>query len=125
MSHPLDSAADPPLLLLVEHDEGVRRSLELLLGARGFAVHAHQTAAAALADPMATAARCLVASYRLADSNGIELLRTLRGTGGQGRAVLLVGNRLPTLVAAALAAGFDAVLEKPMRPDELIAALSP
>src|SRR3546814_15865794 len=42
-----------PRLLLLEDDAGVRRSLQLLLRARGFDVRAYAAGAALLADPAA------------------------------------------------------------------------
>ena len=45
-------AAEKRCLLLVEDDEGVRRSLQLMLGGRGFQIAAYDAAEPLLADPL-------------------------------------------------------------------------
>lgn len=121
MSPPIDRK--PQLILLLEDDAGVRRALHLMLRAHGFDVHAHEAAGPLLADPAVAGADFLIADYRLVDSNGIEVLHALRASGWQGRAILITGIALPTLRAEALAAGYAAVLEKPLQPHDLLHAL--
>jgi len=108
---------------LLEDDPGVRRALHLMLRARGFDVHAHESAGLLLADPATATAEFLIADYRLMESNGIDVLQALRATGWQGRAILITGITSPALQAEALAAGFAVVLEKPLRPHDMIHAL--
>jgi CheY-like chemotaxis protein len=43
--------------------------------------------------------------------------------GWQGRAILITGAPSPALRAAALAAGYATVLEKPLQPHDLLLAL--
>ncbi len=111
------------LILLLEDDAGVRRALHLMLRAHGFDVHSHESAVLLLADPALPRAEFLIADYRLIDSNGIDVLRALRATGWQGRAILITGAPSPALRAEALAAGYAAVLEKPLQPHDLLHAL--
>lgn len=110
---------DRPLLLLVEDDAGVRRSLQLLFRARGFDVRAYAAGTALLADPLARTARCFVADYRLEEFDGIEVLSRLRATGWSGPAVLITAFPSADLRERALAQGFDEVLEKPFRENAL------
>jgi FixJ family two-component response regulator len=120
------SPPDPrPLVLLVEDDDGVRRSLQLLLTGRGFRVRSFATAGPALADAEAREASLLVADYRLPDGDGVALLAALRARGWDGRAVLTTAFPSRTLEEAARAAGYAAVLEKPLRHQELLGALAP
>ncbi|MDF7777756.1 response regulator [Sphingomonas sp. AOB5] len=118
-----DSPAARQRILLVEDDDGVRRSTHLMLQAQGFEVRSFASAAALTADPAIGEAAWLVADYRLSDSNGLEVLGALRASGWQGRALLFTAFSSATLRDAAEAAGFEAVLEKPVRPLELSAAL--
>lgn len=111
------------LILLLEDDAGVRRALHLMLRAHGFDVHSHESAVLLLADPAIPRAEFLIADYRLIDSNGIDVLRALRATGWQGRAILITGAPSPALRDEALAAGYAAVLEKPLQPHDLLHAL--
>ncbi|MES2443034.1 MAG: response regulator [Pseudomonadota bacterium] len=115
--------AEARCVLVVEDDDGVRRSLELMLGGRGFRVRAYGAAEPLLADPLADVVALLVSDYRLPGMDGLAMIRALRERGWRGRAVLVTASMAPGLHDRALAAGFDVVLEKPMRPHALIAAL--
>jgi FixJ family two-component response regulator len=110
---------DRPRLLLVEDDAGVRRSLQLLLRARGFDVRAYSAGAALLADPLADSAGCFVADYSMDDLDGLEVLSRLRSRGWTGPAVLITAFPTADLRERALASGFDEVLEKPFRENVL------
>lgn len=120
------SAPDPrPLVLLVEDDDGVRRSLQLLLTGRGYRVRSFPALAPAIADADARQAALLIADYRLPDGDGVALLSRLRARGWDGRAVLTTAFPSRALDAAARGAGFAAVIEKPLRHQELLGALAP
>lgn len=111
-------------VLLVEDDEGVRRSLQLLLEWNGFEVRAHGLAASVLNLETLAQFHLLVTDYFLEDGDGIALLQGLRQAGWQGRAILVTAEPAQALVERALAAGFHAVLRKPLARHELIAALT-
>jgi len=113
-----------PRLLLVENDAAVRRSLQLLLRARGFDVRAYATGAALLADPAARDACCFIADYRLDETDGIEVFCHLKESGWSGPAVLITAFPSPDLAERALAHGFSQVLEKPFREHVLGAAVA-
>jgi len=102
------------IVLLVEDDPAVRRSLQLVLQGSGFVVRSYATGTALLADPNIGDADALVADYRLPDSDGVRLLQDLRKVGFRGRAVLVTGFGTPALEVSARAAGFARVLEKPL-----------
>jgi FixJ family two-component response regulator len=113
----------PQLILLLENDAGVRRALHLMLRAHGFDVHAHESSTSLLADPAIPGAEFLLADYRLTDGDGIAVLRALRATGWQGRAILITGGASPALHAEAMAAGYAVVLDKPLQPHDVLNAL--
>ena len=115
--------SDLTRVLLVEDDEGVRRSLHLMLRGRGFDVRSYAAAAPLLADPTIKEARCLIADFRLPDSDGVAVRRGLGELGWQGRSVMITAYPSEPLREQALAAGYDAVLDKPVRQHELIGAL--
>jgi len=110
-------------ILLVEDEPAVRRSLQLLLQADGFDVRAYATGKTLLADPTAQDAACLVADYRMEECDGLDTLRRLRETGWTGPAVLITAFPSADLTAKAVQAGFDAVLEKPLRQHVLVRAV--
>ncbi|GEM70864.1 MULTISPECIES: response regulator [Sphingomonadaceae] len=112
------------LAVIVEDDQAVRRSLQLLLHWRGYDVRAYGTAQASVAGDDLASVGLLVADYQLPDGDGIGVLRALQRRGWCGRAVLVTGHPSAGLKDAALASGFNAVLEKPLRRHELLGALS-
>lgn len=112
-----------PRILLLEDDAGVRRSLHLVLRARGYDVRAHSSAELLLADPKVHEAQHFVADYRLHDGDGISVLGALRDAGWLGRAVLITAYPSEALHDDALAVGYAAMLEKPVRTHDLLNAL--
>lgn len=109
--------------VLVEDDEPVRRSLQLVLHARGYDVRSFASAVPFLDDLRCDDMDLLVTDYRLPDGDGLGILRALHRAGWQGRAILITAFRSSALFDSAKACGFDAVLEKPLRPNELAGAL--
>lgn len=110
-------------LLVVEDEPALRRSLQLLLHANGFEVRAYGSGAALLADPAPLHAVCLIADYRMPDCNGVETLKALRARGWDGRAIMISGFLGDDLRRDATAAGFDIILEKPIRDQMLVNAI--
>ncbi|MGN6376805.1 MAG: response regulator [Sphingomonas sp.] len=110
-------------LLLVDDDDAVRRSLQLLLHWRGYDVRSFASATPVMGHPDTADAPLLIADNRLPDGDGLALLAALRAQGWHGRAIMITGFPSPELHAAARASGYDAVLEKPLRRHELLAAL--
>jgi FixJ family two-component response regulator len=115
---------EQPRILLVEDDPAVRRSLQILLQARGYDVRAHATGATLLADPMADASVALVADYRLTGLDGIEVLQALRAQGWAAPAILITAFGSADLTARATTAGYAAVIEKPLRDQLLVTTLA-
>ena len=66
---------------------------------------------------------CLIADYLMPDIDGISLLASLRKQGWSGPALLITGHFDITLDKRALAAGYSAVFEKPLRSERLINAV--
>ena len=109
--------------VLIEDDNAVRRSLQLLLSSRGFDVRSFGTASPFLADPQPEHTDLLVTDYRLPDGDGIGVLQAMLRAGWRGRSILITGFPSADLTESAKACGFDAVLEKPLRPNELTGAI--
>ena len=117
------SRASAPRAVLIEDDDSVRRSLQLLLHARGYDVRSFGSAAPFLADLKHEQTDLLVTDYRLPDGDGLGVLRALLRAGWRGRSVLITGFPSATLTESAKACGFDVVLDKPLRPNELVGAI--
>lgn len=116
--------AERPRILLSEDDPAVRRSIQLLLVSRGYDVRAYTSASALLSDPLVHSAIGLVADYRMPDVDGITMLQRLRAAGWPGVALLITGFNADNLVQRATSEGFHAVLEKPLRAQELLRELA-
>jgi len=112
-----------PPLILVEDDDALRRGLQLLLQGQGFDVRAFALASSALDHGRASAPGYLVVDYRLAEDDGIALLRTMRAEGWSGVAVLITAYPTPEVRTSAAEVGFAAVLDKPFRDNDLLRAL--
>jgi len=110
-------------LIVVEDDESVRRSLQLMLHWRGYDVRSFARAAPVLDDPQMIEAAAIIIDQRLPDGEGLALLTTLRARGWSGRAVMITGFLSPGLREAARFQGCDTVLEKPLRGFDLLVAL--
>ena len=107
-------------ILLVEDDDAVRRSLQLLLSARGHTVRAYSSALGLAQDPAAFGCDCLVADLLMPPTDAIALLGALRDAGWKGRAILISGNLHEEWETKAQAAGFEAVLAKPISDSSLV-----
>lgn len=119
-------AANPRVggeVILIEDDDALRRSLQLLLIGQGYDVLAFSQPTAAIASPASLKAARLLIDYVLPRQDGIETLRMLRAMGWMGRAILITAFHSPELQHAAAEAGFAAVLSKPFRTDDLSHAL--
>lgn len=119
MNRTKTSATTRPRILLVEDDDGVRRSLHLLLNGRGFDVRAFASGEDLLADPVSAEAACLIADYRMPDVDGLAVLNGLRARNWNHPAILVTAHRSKDLDERASAAGFARILDKPLREREL------
>ena len=119
----IEPLAKRPLIALLEDDDGVRRSMQLLLQGRGFNVKAFSGAEALLEDPDMGNAAYLIADYWLGELDGISVLGTLRKRGWTGQAMLITAFGTAELGRRATTAGFCEVFEKPVRDHALVAAL--
>jgi DNA-binding LytR/AlgR family response regulator len=98
-------------ILLIEDEATSRELLTYILTGEGYAVDAVETAAAAIACLESTHYAVVIADWVLPDGNGIEL----------GAKTLIVSGYLIGLPAGA--ADRHILFRKPVRPDELVAAV--
>jgi FixJ family two-component response regulator len=121
---PKKTSADRQLILLIDDDAVVRRSLQLLLRSKGYEVLAYAAGRDVLTDPAARSAACLVTDYLMPDLDGIEILQGLRDTGWTQPAILITAAGSDGLVRRAAERGFDHVLEKPLQPRLMLEAIA-
>jgi FixJ family two-component response regulator len=111
-----------PEIVVVDDDQGVRRSLTLLLRGHGYRTKAYPDCSTLADDPEARDAALLLTDYKMPTGDGFDLLAIMRGRGWLGTAVLITGHGDALLRAHAAAAGFADVLEKPLRRSQLLQA---
>ena len=121
MSQPIETK---PCVLLVEDDDAVRRSIQLLLQSRGYEVRAYPSAVGLATDAEALRCRCMVADLVMPQTDAIQLLAELRAAGWTGRSILISGYLESGWEAKGEAAGFDMVLPKPISDSVLVRAVS-
>lgn len=109
---------------LVDDDAAVRSSLKLLLIGRGYDVDAFTGGQAVLDAHLGDDHICLIADFLMPDIDGINLLGSLRKQGWSRPALLITGHFDATLERRALAAGYSAIFEKPLRSERLINAVA-
>jgi FixJ family two-component response regulator len=117
------SPAVRPNIMLVESDAAVRRSLQLVLQARGYGVKAHASGQTLLDDPVIATAACLITEYQLDGLDGFEILSRLRARGWTAPALLITAYPTQSVVERAAIEGFGAVIEKPFREAAVAAAI--
>jgi len=110
--------ADNRTVCIVDDDEAVRDSLQLLLESSGLVTRSFPSADAFLragAQDMA----CLILDLHMPGTSGLELLRHLRKHGLSQPVFVVSGRRDPMLDAEVHAAGATDLLSKPF-DDEIL-----
>ncbi|MBK7641628.1 MAG: response regulator transcription factor [Planctomycetes bacterium] len=108
---------------LVEDDDALRKATTRLLASHGFEVRAFATGEEFLDKYDVAHSGCLLLDLRLPGQSGLELQQTLELRGATPPIVFLTGHAdVPTSVFAMKRGAID-FLEKPVREEELVAAL--
>lgn len=116
--------AAPYTILVSDDDAAIRRSLQLVLNARGYQARGYTSGSALIADPRALSADCIVVDYRMPDIDGLTLLCRLRGKGWRGRAILISAYHDRWLERRAREQGFDEVIPKPFIRGAILDAIA-
>ena len=108
-------------VLVADDNAMLRRALEIVLQLWGFEVTLVEDGAAALAAARAGHHSAVVMDIRMPEMDGLEVARRLRADPSSSTLLLLAlsGSGEPEDRSAALAAGFDHHLVKPVDPDLL------
>jgi len=105
---------------IVDDEEAVRNSLAFLLGASGFAVRTHASAAAFLEIAPGIKNGCLVTDLRMPDVDGVELLRRLNAAGTMLPTIVVTGHGDVHMAVEAMKNGALDFIEKPFSDEVLI-----
>ena len=107
-------------LILVEDDTEVRRSLTMMLRARGYTMDVYRSGDEIVSTRAVAVADCMLIDYRLPGLNGFQVLEKLRRSGHIAPAILITGVITADLPLKARIAGFAQTLVKPMETGGLI-----
>lgn len=108
-----------PLVCVVDDDEAVRDSLEMLLTGAGFRVQSFASGSAFLDGFSASDTQCVLLDIVLDDMNGLEVLEHLTEKGVGVPVVMITGNADVSSAVRAMKAGAADFIEKPYS-EELI-----
>jgi FixJ family two-component response regulator len=111
------------LVLIAADDQAVRDALQFALRLEGFSVRTHSEASAILADGGLARTACVILDDRKPHLDGFDVLSRLRTHSLTAPVILLTSHATPSLRAQAAAAGFRAVLEKPLLNNILLDTL--
>ncbi len=115
----MDNPANP-CILLVEDDDAVRRSIQLLLKSYGCEVRAYPSPLGLAMDAEALRCGCMIADLLMPQIDAIQLLAQMRVAGWTGRSILISGFLDPGWETRARIAGYDRVLQKPISDSVLV-----
>jgi len=111
------------LVYIVDDDEAVRDSLDLLLSAAGFETLTFDSAESFLAHPREPARACLLSDIRMPGKSGVELLEALQRDDERFPVVLITGHGDVPLAVDAMKRGARDFIEKPFDDERLILAI--
>jgi two-component system response regulator FixJ len=108
------------IVCVVDDDEAVRDSTQMLLGIYGYNVRAYAAARDFLAEFDAADTGCLILDIHMPEMTGVELLTLLRARGIKTPAIIVSGQTDPGLSEILTRSGALAILGKPVNEDELM-----
>jgi FixJ family two-component response regulator len=111
------------MVMVVDDDAAVRAGLEHLLEAEGYAVRAFADAADFLVQPAPTVPSCLILDMHMPQLDGMGVLQHMAARHLALPVIFLTGHGTIPLSVAAMKAGANEFLTKPVDPDALLAAV--
>jgi two-component system nitrogen regulation response regulator NtrX len=109
-----------PLIVIVDDEPNIGRSLRLILEGEGYRVSVFESAAAFLAERGRTAAGLYLFDMRLPDGSGIDLLRSVKEWDERTPAVMISGHGTVADAVQATKIGAYDFLEKPLARDRVL-----
>ena len=116
--------SDPPAnVYVVDDDQDLRDGVAQLFRDAGYQARDFASGEAILAVYPELSPGCIIVDMSMPDMNGVELRHRLVSVGCRWPIILLTGHASRPVVDQAVHAGIVAVLEKPVREVELLAAV--
>jgi two-component system response regulator FixJ len=113
-----------PAVFVVDDQRAVREALHELLSVLGFQVETYESADSFLATLDRERPGCVVADVRMPGTDGIELVRELARRNMHIPVVLISGHADVPMAVAAIKAGAEDFIEKPVDDVQLVAAIN-
>jgi len=114
--------SDSGLVVVVDDDQAIRRSLSALLQSFGYAVAGFSSALAFLAD-IPPDAGCMIVDIRMPEMDGLTLQEEMNKRDIRIPVIIMTGHGDVPLAVTAMKAGAVDFLEKPSNDDTLISAV--
>lgn len=111
------------LVLVVDDDEAVRDSLELLLESAGHQVKSFEAAVAALEFCRTRPPACIVTDVRMPELDGLEFQERLAKAGIEVPLIVITGHADVPLAVRAMKAGAVDFIEKPFSDQVMLASI--
>ncbi len=115
----------PKNVAVIDDSEAVRRSLGVLLTARGYAAMGFAGGLEFLESPLRASFDYLLIDYKMEEMSGVDVLHALREEGVETPAAMVSGWETSGLERLALEAGFTAFIRKPMLDHILFSLIGP
>jgi len=114
----------PPIVFVVDDDDGVRRALTRLIRSAGYCVEGFGSASEFLAAlPHTRRTACLVLDVQLPGLNGLDLQRELNAASALLPIIFITGHGDIAMTASAMKAGATDFLAKPVGDTDLLRAI--
>ncbi|MGE0603808.1 MAG: response regulator transcription factor [Xanthobacteraceae bacterium] len=113
-----------PTIYIVDDQESVRNALGEMLSVFGFRTEGFESADRFLEKLDSSRPACIVADVRMPGTDGIELVRQLGKRGSSLPVVLISGHADIPMAVAAIKAGAEEFIEKPVDDTQLVAAIN-
>jgi two-component system response regulator FixJ len=111
---------DPVMIFILDDDEAIRDSLQILLECEGLAARTFACGRQFLDTVRPQAGDCLLLDLYMPVIGGLDILEALRQRGDDVPVIVLTGHPSPAAESRATAAGAFAFIEKPYRADALL-----
>jgi two-component system response regulator FixJ len=113
-----------PVIYVIDDQQSVRDALSEMLSVFGFDTEKFESADAFLNSFDTTRPACIVADVRMPGTDGIELVRQLGARGTTLPVILISGHADIPMAVAAIKAGAEEFIEKPVDDTQLVAAIN-
>ena len=120
----MPSGSEAATVFVIDDQEAVRKALAELLQVLGFEVETYMSSEAFLESLSGPRAGCVVADVRMPGMDGIELVRELARRAIPLPVILISGHADVPMAVAAIKAGAEDFIEKPVDDAHLLAAIN-